>query len=55
VNLVGRDSLLSDALGRFVMTHVPAGEAKLEISIEGKKPKTVNLEIPSDNYDVTLE
>ena len=55
VNLIGRDPLLSDALGRFVMTHVPAGEAKLEVSLEGKKPKTFKLEIPSDHYDVTLE
>ena len=55
VNLLGRDVLLSDTLGRFVMTHVPAGEARLEVSIDGKKIKTVKLEIPSDNYDVTLE
>ncbi len=55
VNLIGRDPLLSDALGRFVMTHVPAGEAKLEVSMKGKKPKTVKLEVPSDSYDVTLE
>ena len=55
VNLLGHDALLSDSLGRFVLTHVPAGEAKLEVSIDGKKPKVVKLEIPSDNYDVTLE
>ena len=55
VNLLGRDPLLTDALGRFVMTHVPAGEAKLEVNMDGKKPKTLKLEIPSDNYDVTLE
>ena len=55
VNLLGHDALLSDSLGRFVLTHVPAGEAKLEVSIDSKKPKVVKLEIPSDNYDVTLE
>jgi Pvc16 N-terminal domain/Carboxypeptidase regulatory-like domain len=55
VGLIGHDKLRSDSLGRFVLTHVPAGEVKLEVSLEGKKSKTVTLEIPSDNYDVTLE
>ncbi len=54
VQLAGRDALRSDALGRFVLTHVLAGEAKLEVSLDGKK-RTVKLEIPSDNYDVILE
>ena len=55
VGLLGHDAILSDALGRYVLTRVPSGAAKLEVSLDGKKAKAFTLEIPSDSYDVILE
>jgi hypothetical protein len=51
----GGTQIRTDVDGRFVLVGVPEGVVQLEVSSDGKKPKKVKLEVPSDSYDVTLE
>jgi Pvc16 N-terminal domain/Carboxypeptidase regulatory-like domain len=49
-----RESLETDSLGRFVIPKVLEGEIELEVTLEGKKPQRVKLNVPSENYNITL-
>jgi Pvc16 N-terminal domain/Carboxypeptidase regulatory-like domain len=45
----------TDVNGRFVLVGVPEGAVNLEVSVDGKKPRKVKLEVPADHYDVIVE
>ncbi len=47
--------LKSDVNGRFVLIGVPEGEIAVEVAVDGKKPRSYKLTVPSAQYDLTLE
>ena len=47
--------LKSDPSGRFVLVGVPEGEINVEVTVDGKKPRSYKLTVPAAHYDLTLE
>ena len=47
--------LNSDPSGRFVLVGVPEGEINVEVTAQGRKPRSYKLIVPSEQYDLTLE
>jgi Pvc16 N-terminal domain len=45
----------TDVDGRFVLMNVPEGKINVELRVGDKKPKKYTLDVPSENYDLSLE
>lgn len=48
------DGIQTDSEGRYVFSGIYPGDYDVEITLEGRKPKSVKLTVPSDNYDLSL-
>lgn len=57
VALVGsaRPPAATAADGSFVLTNVPAGAATLRVSVPDAAPRLVNVEIPSESYEIVVD
>jgi hypothetical protein len=51
----GATRLTTDVDGRFVLVGVPEGSVKVEVVQNGKKARTVTLEVPSEHYDISID
>jgi hypothetical protein len=50
-----RDGAPTNAAGEFVLSHVPSGAVRLRVEPPGKEPRLIEIEIPSESYEIVLD
>lgn len=48
------DSVVTDGDGRYVFAYLREGTYQIEVQVAGQKPKTFSIDVPADNYDLSL-